>query len=945
VLATNFTVDATIESFNETAFVSHLHVLFPAVPDDGISILVTSASILVAIQFRLPSSSLPDVEFLMDTLGDSTSISTLSTALGVTVLHVTAPTLTTEVVHPPYFATLLPKLTMEQARTVGVALSTVSLVAMGGAVTVGGFATALPLAFAMQRAVLISSLSGSAVHPIAASLAVELRWVLGRTAMEDDQIWIDRIKALLAQVNMTFEGVNQSTDILGGPASTDGEAVAKAVHFVIVCFNFACCLAGTTLLHLVLLSGWRIHLVRFDKRRRAAAAAARRRKEAMSFARLTRAASAMSGSVASRGDRVGPHKSAMLPTPPPSPPSLSDLRDNIFCSETSCVAAWLQESSTRASHCTSAVADGLRTKQKIRDIVTSPLPPLPENFTPLPNFLIWPNPQVAVLIVFAAGVVQNSISTMCLVKHAPSILLTASFGILFFVAFLLVEFTRILRFSRRHSSRLWNESVNSFDDRLSAHDVGDPLLRIITRAGIVRPAPRFRGSFEPKSVDIREPGRTRRNVHIFGAGRYPGDSYASLSSTWVADVGARSGIYYQLVKVLIQVLFAMVAGVTRRYTVPLPDAQLQMAVLAILQISLGVYCTWSGSAGDRLEGVSSGIEGALSGIAVAVQSTATKQEDGSMLTSAAVILCTAMCLPLAMILYDLVVLPCMFIGIGRRLIDRSQVRFVLPSSTQDLMAEAIDVSKPHVEVEKDVATGVRGLLDAWRARAREREEAKELLRTNACITIQSAFRCQVAKRETTNLRERHELERAQREEQEADFQAAAILQALWRGHHARNPEMFARKLAEMKLISFQRAWRDRLRRDAGSVSLAAPSWRAPPVAPDEVPAQPAPQPRPAQAPAVQETEASAGPTTAPVKTKHHGLAQVLAATTEQMLLSRRAIIRWTPSLVEPEETPRGHFSHEDIFFPTLVEETGIEMTGAALEPESLSEVGDRNPDQ
>ena len=125
---------------------------------------------------------------------------------------------------------------------------------------------------------------------------------------------------------------------------------------------------------------------------------------------------------------------------------------------------------------------------------------------------------------------------------------------------------RLVVFYRCHNDQCWHPT----EAPQAKDEVDDPAFAFLTNVtrGLIRPASRELGGFEPPEEDAEEPGRTERALarfftcHPVNARRMrPGDALVELQ-TWLGDAsGSVCGTWYLFGTITIQLTSALIVGV------------------------------------------------------------------------------------------------------------------------------------------------------------------------------------------------------------------------------------------------------------------------------------------------------------------------------------------------------------------------------------------------
>ena len=237
------------------------------------------------------------------------------------------------------------------------------------------------------------------------------------------------------------------------------------------------------------------------------------------------------------------------------------------------------------------------------------------HFTPLPDFLVFPNLEVLFFVFMSAGLMSSSISVLGgFLSGAVDdlwLIFLALVCAATVAAFTLHELLRVAAFFRQHRRLFVKE-----DRPASRDEVDDPALWVLAKLRLIPAISRVRGDYEPPEEDNEEPKRTERLLAdpfaVWRRRKTPGDEYSSLVTLWLSDVGGGyRGTFYQNCKFLIHVSCAFMVGWGYDASPDSLRANTQALALVGLQGFLCVYCFLLCAAGDRLEGFVCGLEAGL----------------------------------------------------------------------------------------------------------------------------------------------------------------------------------------------------------------------------------------------------------------------------------------------------------------------------------------------
>ena len=822
IITANITVDATVESFNQTSFLDVLYHIFPEIPLGAITISMAGGSVTIGVQIIVPTSDLQVVETIISALSSPNATGDLTAALGMPVLSVGMPSLRTVIVEPPDFFSTLHRLSRDEARHYARLLSLFALFAFVATTALAGLATALPLLFALQRSVIIAMRPGVPAHPVVAVVANEMQWVLGRRPGLELFSGSSGNRNEIVNDDDHSSGDFDATDVSSGVAAVvlyddKGTSAALLATFI----DFAVSFCAVMSIHLALLYVWSRQI---KKRERKDAAQSK----------------PTSASKPKRGDRVAPKAATTLsirtqpPSPPPSPsgpgsqktkkPSKASVYDKILDSYVYIILEdFWYDSKAVLARLWGAVLRAFLTKRMMKAYISGLTMPPPKGFVPLPNLLAWPNAETIVIVSFACGLAN----TACVViAHRQSAGGTKALGVLILlglVMYLSVVYKRIKSFRRRFGEQFWNSSNASYKKkRFAIKNVRDPLTRFLTKLGFFPPADRFRGVYEASTVHLREPDRTKRllkgpfgmSTTLDEAGTNAGDAFASLSIVWLANSANGKSIYYQLIRVTAHIIIGVAAGFAQVGATP-GLARTGSVLIALIQFALCLYYLRGGGPSDRLEGIFAALESLLCGTAVAVQDAALSDSDGEMLGAAGRLLLMSTLMPLFMVAYDVAMLPSLVLVFGKRVVDPSRIA---PTRRTGQWNVGGQPSRPNYMTSREVAAHKadaqqkqllkrKVTLDSFSklklslpgvVSERRAEEYEEQAR--AATVMQASWRSRAERKQVAQLR----ITAQERDEQ---LQAATRLQSVWRGRSDRHPDVLNVALIEKNIRCLQRAWR------------------------------------------------------------------------------------------------------------------------------------------
>ena len=236
-----------------------------------------------------------------------------------------------------------------------------------------------------------------------------------------------------------------------------------------------------------------------------------------------------------------------------------------------------------------------------------------DGFSYVPDNLWWPNYEVLIVLFWAPALMQRCVATLVSTDFPSG---TPSVVISFLAVFYLHEFARLFHYSRKYGKTCWRPS-KKISNRAK---MDDPLLKWLAKKGLAKPALRWRGEFEVKGDDDdwREPWRTARALRAPIGLRFwkrgAGDAYQTLAKSWLIDASGNKGVLYQLVKVTVQLTFAILVGIAASSNGYGGGPAALIIVMILLQFFLGFYCWRVPHAGDRLEAKFSGFEAIFTGL-------------------------------------------------------------------------------------------------------------------------------------------------------------------------------------------------------------------------------------------------------------------------------------------------------------------------------------------
>jgi len=283
-----------------------------------------------------------------------------------------------------------------------------------------------------------------------------------------------------------------------------------------------------------------------------------------------------------------------------------------------------------------------------------------DGFSYMPGALWWPNAEVVVILFFAPSLMQRSVAVLFSSDRVVNGRGTAIFVLFVLATFFAHETVRLLLFGLRHSAKLWNATKEG----PTKAQMDDPLLRLLVRVRIIKPAMRWRGYFDVdvRSKDWDEPQRTARALRMplnaMFWKRVPGDMHATLATSWLINVSSQtSGVTYQLVKMAFQLMYSLMIGLAVHSSGFEGGEGVLVSLIVLLQAGLGLYCWRVGASADRLEGMLAGLEAFLSGTSLAFRfMSALGNEHAGLMTASLTFLAAA--------IYGSLVLPLYNVGLS-----------------------------------------------------------------------------------------------------------------------------------------------------------------------------------------------------------------------------------------------------------------------------------------
>ena len=394
----------------------------------------------------------------------------------------------------------------------------------------------------------------------------------------------------------------------------------------------------------------------------------------------------------------------------------------------------------------------------------------------VPDLLYWPNLEVIVIILFAPGILFTAAQVFGdpYQKQGMHNAFAISAHILIFI-FMLHEGLRISYFSWHYRKTLWAEA----DTIVSIEKMDDPLLKLLAKCKLVRPAARWSGSWAIPLADADEPSRSMRAFWSPLAPwwlRRGGDMYASLAWSWLTGANGTVNVGYQYLRMVLQSTFAAVAGLGVH-----AGRTLEVAVmLFLLQMILAIYCIFLSPATDRLESIVDGIAAILGAVHIVLRYVA------SALSNNSIMLASLTCLGIGTSLHIFFMLYSVIVAIWKRMQynkDRAAARekrlLFWEKRAEDLRVFALS-DKSASEEEKKAVDTIQASARGWKDRqnfestraAREKSRTDRLMKQlekkegEAATVINKNSRARLSRRSLEMNKEKLVQERKQRLERE-----------------------------------------------------------------------------------------------------------------------------------------------------------------------------------
>lgn len=278
-------------------------------------------------------------------------------------------------------------------------------------------------------------------------------------------------------------------------------------------------------------------------------------------------------------------------------------------------------------------------------------------FHSLPQGLLFPNPQVSVILVFSGGLCESATAILGALAAgypmAPWAVAVSCIALLLVIAFLASQVRRLVQFYTHHREETWQKR----EPPASAADVEDPLLALLCRLRAVRPRHRAQGEFAVPESEAKEPHRTelalaeafncglgcrttvarccfnRKSGHY--AGHTAGTDTAGHSlerlQGWMRDgSGSRAGAAFNVVIIVAQLILSINTGFL--FVNPWSSTSTGQKVRLGVNIALQTFCaafTMGPAANDLLNGLGVSLVFICEGLATACLLASTIVMDGA----------------------------------------------------------------------------------------------------------------------------------------------------------------------------------------------------------------------------------------------------------------------------------------------------------------------------
>lgn len=264
----------------------------------------------------------------------------------------------------------------------------------------------------------------------------------------------------------------------------------------------------------------------------------------------------------------------------------------------------------------------------------------------VPDFAYWPNLEVLIMILFAPGVSYAAVQVISDPNQTDRGHKALAVTVLGFGGFFMIhEALRLALFSHRYRNLLWDPTEKVETD--------DPMMRLLVRARVVRPGPRFTGGWAIPLADADEPYRSMRAFWSPLAPwwlRRGGDMYASLSWSWLNGACGSRNLGYQYIRLLMQIIYAVIAGIG----VHDGNTVSVCFLLLALQMGMAFYSIWFAPAVDRLEALTDGFANILGGVHILLRYISWLSGNMSVMIAAVIILAVSTSLYVWFMLYSVI---------------------------------------------------------------------------------------------------------------------------------------------------------------------------------------------------------------------------------------------------------------------------------------------------
>lgn len=327
-------------------------------------------------------------------------------------------------------------------------------------------------------------------------------------------------------------------------------------------------------------------------------------------------------------------------------------------------------------------------------------------FHGLPAALLWPNPEVAVMLVFSGGLAEVSMSLIAASVGGvivPTWALSCAIGTLVLLCYFFVsQLRQLARFYRTSNERCWLPA----DKPAHRSDIDDPILALLNRIGCSKLRIREQGEHVIPEAYAVEPQRTelalaealncgmgfRRKIarfyfehemgHYAAADADKGARLLERLQAWLGDgTSTRNGMAFPVVVVCVQVALQLNTGWMRAY--PLASGSVwqkgrlifNLTVQAFAAVFTGVGTAndlWNGWMVSAVYALEAGATAYLLASVIALESASgggdqQSASDDNVLaraelirklsTTSAELLKVTLYVPLALVVYDTLVVP------------------------------------------------------------------------------------------------------------------------------------------------------------------------------------------------------------------------------------------------------------------------------------------------